>query len=136
MSEFQLLNELKEREPMIGGDGSALPPVTIKEIQANIRKGAKDLDQNWKDAVHLTRKAYDVAGHDIPSMGDQDAWEQYTHLITVAVRELHKARGSSGQFSKWRSTDMRKFDDENTAIPKKMQPLDTLPADEKYLNKK
>ena len=132
--EFKLLNELKEREPMISGDGTALPPVIIKEIQHNIRKGAKDLEQAWRDAVHLCRKAYDVAGHDIPPIADKDAWEQYTHLIAVSVRELHKARGNSGAAGEWRKTEVKRYDDQ--VIPKSMRPLDTLPADEKYLNKK
>lgn len=129
---LQMLFELKEREPTIDGDGTALPPVKIKEIQHNIRKGAKDLDQNWKDAVHLTRKAYAVSGYDVPPMRDRDAWSQYTHLVTVSVRELHKARGSSGEAGKWRSKERKKFGDDSI-IPKHMRPLDTLPALDKYL---
>lgn len=132
--EFKLLMELKEREPLINGDGTAIAPVIIKEIQSNIRKGAKDLDQNWKSAVHLCRKAFDVTGYEIPAMAEGDAWAQYEHLISVAVRELHKARGSSGQTSKWRSTELKDRSNGKT-LPQHVQPLNTLPADEKYLKK-
>lgn len=128
---LKLLLELKEREPMLNGDGTAFPPIIVKEIQRNIRKGAKDLDQNWKNAVHLCRKAFDVCGVEVPLMNTGDAWIQYEHLVSVAVRELHKARGSTGKYSDWRKNELRKDD---SLIPIHMRPLDTLPAQERYLN--
>ena len=48
-------------------DLSELPPVTISDIQSNIRKGAQDLQQKWSYALELIHKAYSVSQVDRPS---------------------------------------------------------------------
>jgi len=117
---MQFLREMRESEPDITGDGTALAPVTIKDIKHNIRKGAKDLTQNWKDSIHLVKKAYDVAGQVIPKITQKDAWIQYEHLIGFAVRELAKNRGFKGSQA-WRVKQQDKKD--KTIIPANKLPL-------------
>lgn len=121
---FAMLREMKEQEPSIPDDETSLPPIAIKDIKRLIRKGAKDLDQKWRSAVHLTKKAYDVAGHKIPQINDAGAWSQYQHLIAFSVEELSKARGLRGQYADWRITEPREYDDEDTVIPSSMMPRD------------
>lgn len=122
MKEFEFLREMRESEPRLIGDGTSIPPVAIKEIKHLIRKGAKDLNQKWKDAVHLVKKAYDVAGYTLPKITQKDGWTQYEHLIGFAVRELAKTRGRVGAETTWRTTTPKAFDDD-TVISKDKLPL-------------
>ncbi len=95
-----LLQEYREREPLIGGDPKeVLPPYKIKEIRILIRKGAKDLTQAWKNALELTHKAYEVAGCAIPKPTMVDGWRDYCDMIELAVNALAKTRGP---YAKWR----------------------------------
>lgn len=99
MKLIQLL-EYREREPMIGGDPKeVLPPYKIKEIRINIRKGATDLKQNWKNAIELVDKAYDVAGCVVPTPLKVDGWKDYKDMIELAVNVMAKTRGP---YAKWR----------------------------------
>lgn len=84
-------------------DFTALPDAVIKEIQGNIRKGAKDLEQKWKNALELVNTAYHVASVKRPGRSQQGAWEQYESLISFAVRQLSAARGLDGG---WRTSDL------------------------------
>lgn len=119
---FLILTEMRESEPIISGDGTAIPPVIVKEIKHNIRKGAKDLSQKWNDSIHLVKKAYDVAGYKIPRITQKDAWTQYEHLIGFAVKELAKTRGFKGPNATWRKTTY-KNPEEDTIIPVEKLPL-------------
>lgn len=92
---------MREREPDIIDDTS-LAPEEYKEIIRLIRRGARDLTQNWKNAIHLTKKAFDVAGIPLPTLSETGKWEQYIHLISISVRELAKSRGLVGKESSWR----------------------------------
>lgn len=83
-------------------DLSALPEETIKELKKNIKDGAKDLDQQWANALELVHKAYEVADVQRPDITMRDAWRQYESLIRYAVNELANARGMDGE---WRMTD-------------------------------
>lgn len=114
---------MRESEPILTGDGSAIPPIIVKEIKHLIRKGAKDLTQKWKDSIHLTKKAYDVAGYKIPSIIQKDAWIQYEHLIGFAVKEMAKNRGFKGPDGVWRTTPYRNRSEEESIIPKSKLPL-------------
>jgi hypothetical protein len=120
---FEFLKEMRETEPNITGDGTAIAPVLIKEIKHNIRKGAKDLNQKWNNSIHLVKKAYDVAGQELPKITQKDAWIQYTHLIGFAVRELAKARGAKGPAADWRISQFKDRGDDNTVLPKEVLPL-------------
>lgn len=84
-------------------DFTSLPDSVVKEIQGNIRKGAKDLDQKWKNALELVNTAYHVASVKRPGRSQQGAWEQYESLISFAVRQLSATRGLNGG---WRTTDL------------------------------
>lgn len=86
-----------------GSDYSAYPDSVLGEIRKNISTGAKDLAQNWKDALELVHKAFEVANVRRPTPNDKAAWKQYEALIQFGVRELAKTRGING---KWRTSTM------------------------------
>lgn len=90
------INEDKDQQP------KKLMPGEMDEIQKNIRKGAKDLDQQWKSAAHLTNKAYEVSKHQVPTPIQQDLWAQYFENIQRAVELLKKYRGLEND---WRLTN-------------------------------
>lgn len=79
----------------------ALPDYVVAEIRSNIRKGAKDLDQKWANALELTHKAYEVSSVSRPSPKNKDQWSQYESLIGFAVAQLASTRGMNGH---WRMT--------------------------------
>ena len=82
-------------------EASTLPELVIAEIKKNIKLGAKDLAQDWKDALELVHKAYKVANVRMPSPDEVGAWKQYVSLIQVGVKELARTRGVDG---KWRQS--------------------------------
>lgn len=84
-------------------DITLLPDRVIGEIKSNIRKGAKDLAQNWKNALELVHKAYQVSNVRRPTPDQKGAWKQYEQLIQVAVRQLVATRGIDG---KWRTSNV------------------------------
>lgn len=82
-----------------------LTPLEMDEIQKNIRRGAKDIDQNWASAIELTKKAYDTAGQTIPnSPSESEAWDCLLTNIEHAVNMLSKYRGTEDQT--WRISDV------------------------------
>jgi hypothetical protein len=91
----------KTIENIITEELDELPGLVVHEIRKNIRKGAKDLEQNWKNALHLLNKAYEVAGVKVPTPENKKAWKQYEELIQYSVKELADARGLDGP---WRIT--------------------------------
>lgn len=78
------------------GDMTALPDKVVDEIKKNIRDGAKDLEQNWANALELTHKAYEVTNVARPTPEQQGAWKQYDTLIAYAVKQLAFFRGLNG----------------------------------------
>ena len=80
-------------------DITALPDRVISELKSNIRKGASDLAQAWKNALELTNTAYFVSNVRLPKPDQKGAWKQYMELISHAVKQLSAARGIDG---KWR----------------------------------
>jgi hypothetical protein len=86
-----------------GEDLTLLPQQVIGEIRSNIKKGAKDLTQNWKNALELVNKAYDVANVRRPNPSQKGAWKQYEHLIQTGVQALAQARGINGS---WRTSQV------------------------------
>lgn len=71
----------------------AIPEDAFAEIQKNIKSGAKDLDQDWANALDLVHKAYDVSGVQRPTPDLQNAWKQYETNLQFAVEQLAKHRG-------------------------------------------
>jgi hypothetical protein len=94
------MNFLKNLYILSEGDSNldALPEDVIKEIQKNIRNGAKDLDQDWPNALGLVQKAYLVAGVHRPDPSIKNAWKQYEENLQYAVNELAKYRGMDGDW--------------------------------------
>lgn len=80
---------------------TTLPEKIIKELRNLIRKGAQDLQQNWKDALELVNKAYQVSNVRLPMPDHKGAWKQYMDLIGFGVQQLNATRGTNGQ---WRRT--------------------------------
>jgi len=75
-----------------------LTPLEMDEIQKKIRRGAKDVDQQWASAIELTEKAYEHLGQVVPlSPANADAWECYQANIEHAVSMLAKYRGLDDQ---------------------------------------
>lgn len=86
-----------------GDDLNMLPEKVLGEIKSNIRKGANDLDQKWKNALELTNTAYQVANVRRPIPTDRTQWTQYEQMIAFAVKALAAARGLDGG---WRSSQL------------------------------
>lgn len=84
-------------------DLSMLPDVVIGEIRSNIRKGAKDLAQDWANALELVHRAYYVSNVKRPTPDQSTAWRQYEELIKFAVKQLADSRGLAG---KWRASEV------------------------------
>lgn len=112
--ESSFLQELRIIEGDLTGDhshhivdGEDLPDIVISQIKSNIRKGAKDLKQNWANAIELTNKAYEVASVARSSPHDKHQWKQYEKLIQFAVMQLADARGMHGH---WRMTSLENLD--------------------------
>ena len=113
-----LLLEFREREPLQDGDPSqVLAPHKVKQLQVLIRKGAKDLNQDWKNAEHLVNKAYKVAGHKLPLPDMKDGWEQYEYLISFTVGVLSSVRGPT---AKWRRTEPKIYSSDDDAAVERM----------------
>jgi hypothetical protein len=75
-----------------------LPTSVVGEITSLIRKGAKDLEQGWKNAFELVHTAYHVANVKRPTPDQKGAWKQYEDLLRVAVKALADTRGLSGRW--------------------------------------
>lgn len=84
-----------------GDDITALPEKVFGEIKSNISKGANDLQQNWKNALELVHKAYQVSNVRRPTPDQRGAWKQYEQLIQAGVSALTRARGIDGE---WRTS--------------------------------
>ncbi len=82
-------------------DLSIVPEDAMKDIKKNIKDGAKDLEQDWSNAMELCQKAYSVAGVERPSPSERSAWTQYEEMLMFAVNELADARKLSKDKS-WR----------------------------------
>lgn len=78
--------------------GEALPEMVISELKSLIRKGAKDMDQAWKNALELTQRAYAVAAVRLPGPYEDGQWKQYEELLSFAVKQLAATRGLSGDW--------------------------------------
>jgi hypothetical protein len=96
-----LVNETSFKSTPTQLDPSSLPNEKLNEIKKLITKGAKDIQQKWKNGLHLADKAYKVAKVPLPTTDMKGAWKQYEEMITFAVDQLAKTRGIDGE---WRST--------------------------------
>lgn len=81
---------------------SKLPAPVYGELTTLIRKGAKDLNQLWKNAFELVHTAYHIANVARPDPSDKAAWSQYEDLLKLAVKSLSDTRGRAGE---WRMSN-------------------------------
>lgn len=93
-------------------DVTLLPDRVIGELKKLIRDGAKDLTQNWKDALHLVNTAYHVGNIRRAIPDEKGAWKQYEELIKFAVKQLSATRGLDGP---WRASTVMVREDMEAA---------------------
>ena len=82
---------------------TSLPQMVLSELKKLISQGAKDVTQNWKDALELVNTAYHVANIRRPNPDQRGAWKQYEELLKFGVHALYDSKGSSGD---WRAADV------------------------------
>lgn len=75
----------------------------VSDIKKLIRQGSNDLTQQWKNALELTNKAFQVMQLPIPLPEQKEAWNQYQTLLSYSVRNLARTRGQTGN---WRLTGL------------------------------
>jgi hypothetical protein len=80
---------------------SAFPEDTIGALKKTIKKEARDLTKNWKNAIELVKFAFKENKVPEPGAFLKERWEQFRTLIQVAVQALADARGFKGS---WRMT--------------------------------
>ena len=90
LTDLCILNEVEDLD--------SLPEDLMKDIQKNVRDGAKDQEQKWANALELVHKAYEVAGAERPSPDLKNAWKQYEENLQYAVAQLAKERGMKGDW--------------------------------------
>jgi hypothetical protein len=96
-----LINEATEKKLL--DKITTLPEIIIGELKKLIIKGAKDINQNWKDAKELVDTAYHVARIRRPIPDQRGAWKQYEALLKFGVHQLWDTRGNKGD---WRAADV------------------------------
>lgn len=82
-------------------DLSIVPEDAMKDIKKNIKAGAADLEQDWSNALELVKKAYKVAGVELPTPSERGAWQQYEEMLTLGVHEIADAKKLTGD-EEWR----------------------------------
>jgi hypothetical protein len=82
---------------------TSLPQTIISELKKLISQGAKDLSQDWEDALELVNTAYHISNIRHPNPDQRGAWKQYEELLRFGVHVLADTRGLS---SKWRAADV------------------------------
>lgn len=120
---MRFLKSLLEAE-----DLSKLNQDRIDELEKLIRDGAKDLEQEWANALELVHKAYEVAQIQRPTPDMEGAWKQYEDLLSYAVKELAKHRGLD---AKWRMSSHIFHEAAPAITPRKFQissQIDGLPV--------
>lgn len=71
----------------------AFPNDTISALEKDIHKKAKDLTKQWKSSVELVDAVFEELDVPKPMAYQNERWEQYKQLLTVAIRRLYDARG-------------------------------------------
>lgn len=77
---------------------SPFPEDTMGALRKTIKKEARDLTKNWKNAIELVNYAFKDAKVPAPGAFLKERWYQYTTLIQVAVQALADARGFKGSW--------------------------------------
>lgn len=82
---------------------TSLPQTVISELKKLIGQGARDIAQDWEDALELVNTAYHISNIRRPNPDQRGAWKQYEELLKFGVHSLADSRGPS---NKWRSSDV------------------------------
>jgi hypothetical protein len=77
------------------------PNDTIKALEREINKKAKDLERDWDCAISVVDSCFKDLKVPKPSPLVTKRWEQYEDLIADAVKQLYDARGLAGS---WRQS--------------------------------
>lgn len=97
------LAEAKEKEKKVvfkETDGrSAYPENTVRAVESEITKLAKDLDQEWNSAVALIDNAFEELDIPKPQPYQKERWDQYKDLVAHAVKQLYQSRGLKGSWT-------------------------------------
>lgn len=104
VAEMRFMDYLDEvLEESDKSDDTRLPASVTSEIVGLIKKGAKDLQQAWKNTFELVHTAYHVANVKRPHPTHKGAWKQYEDMLKHGVKALADTRGLSGM---WRSSSV------------------------------
>jgi len=109
--EYRPMTESFKDYLLLEAEDTRLPNSVIGEITGLIRKGAKDLQQAWKNVFELVHTAYHVANVKRPTPDQKGAWKQYEDLLRIGVKALADTRGLSGT---WRSSSTAFTEDAKT----------------------
>lgn len=72
---------------------SPFPDLTISALEKEITSLARDLEKEWKSAAELVDVAFENLDVPKPPSYSTDRWNQYTDLLSHAIKQLYKARG-------------------------------------------
>lgn len=94
LKEAEKKEEKQKKEVFVSPDvQEPFPEDTVSAIQKEINKGAKDIEQEWKNAVELVNYAFEELNVPVPMANLKKRWGQYNKLISYAVKNLADARG-------------------------------------------
>jgi methionine synthase II (cobalamin-independent) len=77
---------------------SPFPDDTLNALKKSVKKEAKDLTKNWKNAIQVVDFAFEDTKVPKPGAFLKQRWDQYLSLIQVAVKALADARGFKGSW--------------------------------------
>jgi hypothetical protein len=74
------------------------PNDTVKYLEKEIGKLARDLTIDWKNPAELVNQAFMNLEVPIPKAYLKERWKQYTTLLGSAIKNLADARGFGGDW--------------------------------------
>jgi hypothetical protein len=95
----QLLHPISEASSL----DDFTPYEEIEKIKKLIRKGARDPDHNWPNALDLVHQAYKAISVERPVPAAEGAWKQYEDAIQFAVHELNDATHKGIRDDSWKT---------------------------------
>ena len=84
----------KETDPQL-----PFPKDTITAIKKRINVFAKDLTQDWDNAIEMLNAVFTELKVPIPQAHLRKRWEQYQELIEFSVENMYDARGYGGNWN-------------------------------------
>lgn len=94
LQEAEKTEDKNKKEVFVNPDTQVpFPNDTVSALQKEINKGAKDLEKEWKNAIELVNYSFEELDVPVPMANLHKRWEQYSKLISYAVKNLTDARG-------------------------------------------